>query len=118
MIHGIHTLIHTPDAERLRAFFRDVVGLPFVDAGEGWLIFALPPAELGIHPSEGRTHHELYLMCEDVEATMKELGDKGVEFTSPITDQGFGLMTSIKLPGGGELGLYQPKHPTALHLER
>src|SRR5919204_5717393 len=115
MITGVHALIFNRDAEGVRAFFCDVLGFSSVDAGHGWLIFALPPAELGIHPAE-ESAHELYLMCDDVHATVKELSVKGVEFSRPISDEGFGLVTSIKLPGGGELGLYEPRHPTALQL--
>ncbi len=87
--------------------------LPAVDAGGGWLIFALPPAELAAHPSgDGdAARHELYLMCDDVKATVTELQAKGVELARPVSDEGFGLVTALKLPGGGELGLYQPKHP-------
>jgi predicted enzyme related to lactoylglutathione lyase len=115
MITGAHTLIYTEKAEEVRTFFREKLDFPSVDAGHGWLIFALPPAELGIHPAEdGEDHHELYLMCDDVERTMKELKAKGVEFTGAPRDQGFGIVTAIKLPGGSELGLYQPKHPVAL----
>ena len=116
MINGIHALIYTKDADGVRAFFRDVLKWPSVNAGHGWLIFALPPAELGIHPTDGNGHHELYLMCEDIQATVAELQDKGIELTRPITDAGFGLTTAIRIPGGGELGLYEPKHPTALGL--
>ena len=115
MITGVHALIYTDDAEKVRAFFRDVLDAPFVDAGQGWLIFALPPAELGIHPKSPndsrKTTHEFYLMCDDINTTVEELRKRGVEFARPIADQGFGLMTAIKLPGGGELGMYQPKHP-------
>lgn len=118
MITGVHALIYTKDAEAVRAFFRDVLGFSFVDAGHGWLIFALPPAELGIHPTDEESHHELYLMCDDVKATVQELKSKGVEFARPITDAGFGLVTSVKMPGGGELGLYEPKHPTPLRPQR
>src|SRR5918911_3829089 len=113
MITGAHALIYTPQAESVRAFFRDVLGFSSVDAGHGWLIFALPPAEMGIHPAEGSSH-ELYLMCDDIRATVAELSAKGVEFSRPVSDEGFGLVTAIKLPGGGELGLYEPRHPTAL----
>ena len=116
MITGIHALIYTKDADGVRAFFRDVLKWPSVNAGHGWLIFALPPAELGIHPTDGNGHHELYLMCEDIQATVTELQDKGIELTRPITDAGFGPTTAIRIPGGGELGLYEPKHPTALGL--
>jgi catechol 2,3-dioxygenase-like lactoylglutathione lyase family enzyme len=115
VITGAHTVIFTKDAEGLRAFLRDVLGFSSVDAGGGWLIFALPPAELAAHPSDEEGRHELYLMCDDVEATVEELTGKGVEFTGPISDEGFGLLTAIRLPGGGEIGLYQPKHPTPLH---
>jgi catechol 2,3-dioxygenase-like lactoylglutathione lyase family enzyme len=114
MITGVHALIYTKDADGVRAFFRDVLGLSSVNAGEDWLIFALPPAELGVHPSDDKEQHELYLMCDDVKATMAELKTKGVEFTRKVTDEGWGLVTSIRLPGGGALGLYQPKHPTAI----
>lgn len=114
MITGLHAVIFTRDAERDRAFFRDVLEFPSVDAGGGWLIFALPPAELAAHPAEEGGQHQLYLMCADVEATVAELTAKGVEFARPISDEGFGLVTAIRLPGGGELGLYQPKHPSPL----
>jgi catechol 2,3-dioxygenase-like lactoylglutathione lyase family enzyme len=112
VISGVHAVIFTRDAEALRAFLRDVLGFSSVDAGGGWLIFALPPAELAAHPSDEGGRHELYLMCDDVAATVEELRGKGVELTGPITDEGFGLMTAMKLPGGGELGLYEPRHPT------
>jgi predicted enzyme related to lactoylglutathione lyase len=114
VINGVHALIYTKDAEALRAFLGDVLGFSSVDAGGGWLIFALPPAELAAHPAEGDGRHELYLMCDDIEATTAELKDKGVELTGPVTDEGFGLVTAIRLPGGGELGLYEPRHPTPL----
>lgn len=113
MISGIHALIYSRDVDQVRAFFRDVLGFSSVDAGNGWPIFALPPAELGIHPTDDVNHHELFLMCEDIEATVKELKSKGVEFTHPVKAERWGLLTSIRIPGGGELGLYQPKHPTA-----
>jgi catechol 2,3-dioxygenase-like lactoylglutathione lyase family enzyme len=114
MITGVHAVIFTRDAERDRAFFRDVLELPSVDAGGGWLIFALPPAELAAHPAEEGGGHELYLMCDDVHATVAELKAKGVDVAGSISDEGFGLVTAIRLPGGGELGLYQPKHPSPL----
>jgi catechol 2,3-dioxygenase-like lactoylglutathione lyase family enzyme len=114
MITGTHAMLFTSDADGLRAFLRDVLGLDHVDAGHGWLIFALPPAELGVHPSDGDTHQELYLMCDDVEATVAELRAKGVEFTREISDEGWGRVTAMRVPGGGELALYEPRHPTAL----
>jgi catechol 2,3-dioxygenase-like lactoylglutathione lyase family enzyme len=114
MITGVHAVIFTTDAERDRAFFRDVLEFPCVDAGEGWLIFGLPPAELAAHPAEQGDQHELYLMCDDVEATVAELKAKGVDVARPVSDEGFGLVTAIRLPGGGELGLYQPRHPSPL----
>jgi predicted enzyme related to lactoylglutathione lyase len=117
MITGVHALIFSQDADGVRAFFRDVLGFSSVDAGGGWLIFALPSAELGVHPDAGN-RHELYLMCDDIHATVEELKAKGAEFTGPISDQGFGPVTAIRMPGGGELALYQPKHPSALDLER
>jgi len=91
-----------------------VLGRPFVDAGDGWLIFAMPPTELGVHPSDGEHRHELYLRCDDVHATVAELADKGVETTGPIRETDYGLVTAMRLPGGGELGLYEPHHPTAI----
>jgi catechol 2,3-dioxygenase-like lactoylglutathione lyase family enzyme len=115
-MNGVHMLIFSRDADADRAFFRDVLGLGSVDAGGGWLIFGLPPAELGIHPDEEGGRHELYLMCDDIEATMDELRGKGVDFARPVSDECFGLVAAIRLPSGGELPLYQPKHPTALHL--
>jgi catechol 2,3-dioxygenase-like lactoylglutathione lyase family enzyme len=117
MISGLHAIIYSPDAEKVRAFLRDVLGFKSVDAGHGWLIFAAPPAEIAMHPvgQGAKPHHELYLMCDDLKATMKELADKGVQ-CSAVTEARWGSLTSIQLPGGGELGLYQPKHPTALGL--
>jgi hypothetical protein len=111
MITGVHGVIFTEDADGVRAFCRDVLEFSSVDAGDGWLIFALPPAELAAHPAGEDGHHELYLMCDDTHATVDELKRKGIEFSRPISDEGFGLMTAIKLPGGGELGLYEPRHP-------
>ena len=116
MINGVHALIYTKNPDAVRAFFRDVVGSPNVDAGRGWLIFALPPAELGIHPAEEGESHELYLMCDDLERTLAELKAKGVDAASEISDQGWGHVTSITIADGVTLGLYQPRHPTALHL--
>ncbi len=111
MIDGMHAIVFTPDAVAARAFFGDVLGLPGVDAGRGWMVFALPPAELAAHPSEGEPRHELYLMCADIQATVAELRGKGVEFTREVSDEGWGLLTRLKVPGGGEMGLYEPRHP-------
>jgi catechol 2,3-dioxygenase-like lactoylglutathione lyase family enzyme len=111
VITGAHAIVYSNDADADRAFFRDVLGFPSVDAGGGWLIFALPPAELAAHPADVGGRHELYLMCDEIEATVADLQAKGVEFTAPVSDEGFGLLTSLKLPGGGELGLYEPRHP-------
>ena len=113
MINGAHVIVYSRDAEADRAFIRDVLGFPHVDAGGGWLTFKSPPGELAVHPTDGPESHQLFLMCDDVEATMAELTAKGVEFTGPVSDQGWGLLTAIRLPGGGELGLYEPRHPTA-----
>ena len=113
MIIGTHAVLYTKDADADRAFLRDVLGFSNVDAGDGWLIFKLPPAELGIHPDEEGGRHELYLLCDDIEATVADLEAKGVEVVRPATDQGWGILTAIRLPGGGELGLYEPRHPTA-----
>jgi hypothetical protein len=114
VITGVHAIVFSREAERVRAFFRDVLGLPAVDAGGGWLIFALPPAELAAHPDEEGGRHELYLMCDDIHGTVEELNAKGVEPARPVSDEGFGLMTSIVLPDGSELGLYEPRHPSPL----
>ncbi len=116
VITATHAIMYADDAEKARGFFRDVLELPNVDSGDGWLIFQLPPAELGIHPSGGEAtsgHHELFLMCDDIEATVARLEAKGVEFVGGVADRGFGLLTTLKVPGGGTLGLYQPKHATA-----
>jgi catechol 2,3-dioxygenase-like lactoylglutathione lyase family enzyme len=121
VITSAHTIIYAEDADAARAFFRDVLDFPYVDSRGGWLIFALPPGELGVHPAgdaAGSGRHELYLMCDDIAATRAELTAKGVEFTAPVSDQGWGLVTSLRVPGAGELGLYQPCHPTAYDLGR
>lgn len=114
MIIGAHTIIYSNDAEKDRAFFRDVLGFPSVDAGRGWLIFALPPSELAVHPAEESESHELYLMCDDVVKTVGELESKGIT-CSAITQAGWGSVTTIKLPGGGNLGLYEPRHEMAIN---
>ena len=116
-IIGIHALIYSKKDEATRAFFRDVLGFPSVDAGRGWLIFAAPPAELAVHPAEGDEFHELYLMCDDIDATVADLKRKGVS-TGPIQEQRWGRVTQIALPSGDELGLYEPRHPTAIEMSR
>jgi catechol 2,3-dioxygenase-like lactoylglutathione lyase family enzyme len=116
VITGLHGIIFSSDAEAVRALFRDTLGWPYVDAGGGWLIFKSPPSELAAHPDSEGGRQELFLTCDDVEATVAELKAKGVRIDKPVTDQGFGLLTYIELPGGGSLGLYQPKHPTAFDL--
>jgi hypothetical protein len=113
MITGTHVLIHSDHAEEIRAFFRDILKFPSVDAGHGWLIFSLPPAEIGMHPAEKGSHYELYLLCDNINSTVADLEKRGVKFSSPITDARFGFVTSLTLPGGAELGLYQAKHPLA-----
>jgi catechol 2,3-dioxygenase-like lactoylglutathione lyase family enzyme len=118
VIIGVHAIIFTRDAEADRAFFREVLNLPSVDAGGGWLIFALPPAELAAHPTDGEARHELYLMCDDVRVTIEELRAKGIEFTNEISDEGFGLMTTFQLPGGSEIALYEPRHPSPISSTR
>ena len=115
MIYGVHALIYTQQAEAVRAFLRDVLGWSHVDAGHGWLIFAMPPAEVGVHPTDGDGVHELYLLCDDLDETMAELTAKGVEFTGGVHDLDFGRTATIKLPAdGGTLGIYQAKHPLAI----
>jgi catechol 2,3-dioxygenase-like lactoylglutathione lyase family enzyme len=114
VITGMHAIVFSPEADKVRWFFADVLGLPSVDAGGGWLIFALPPAELAVHPADGDGHHELYLMCDDIDATLAELRDKGVEIAREPSDQGWGLLAAIRLPDGGELPIYQPRHPSPL----
>jgi catechol 2,3-dioxygenase-like lactoylglutathione lyase family enzyme len=117
MINGLHALIHAPDADKARDFFRDILGFRSVDAGHGWLIFAMPPAELAVHPAEDgeAARHELYLMCDDLNTTIEELKAKGV-ICGEVTQARWGSMTKIDVPGAGKIGLYQPKHPTALKL--
>jgi catechol 2,3-dioxygenase-like lactoylglutathione lyase family enzyme len=114
VITGLHAIIFNREADAVRAFFRDTLGFRSVDAGGGWLIFALPPAELGIHPTDENGHHELYLMCDDIDRTVAELKARGVEFTGDIVEAGFGRVTSFKIPGAAELSLYEPKHALAI----
>jgi hypothetical protein len=118
-IIGAHVLLYSPEAEALRAVFRDVFGFKHVDAGEGWLIFALPPAELGVHPAEGPTYesgvrHQFSLMCDDIHATVRDLRAKGIDVKGEPTDEGYGIIVMLNLPGGVEVQLYEPRHPMAI----
>ena len=115
MITGAHIIVYSKKAEADRKFFKDVLGFNSVDAGEGWLIFKLPAAEAAFHPDGSNDVHELYLMTDDLKADIARLEKKGVK-CSKVTEAPWGSLTSIKLPGGGKLGLYQPKHPVALNL--
>ncbi len=118
-ITGAHVLLYTTDPDAVRGILRDVFGWKHVDAGDGWLIFALPPAELGVHPGEGPTfergvRHQLTLMCDDLGATIDDLRSKGVEIRGQPEDEGWGITTTIVLPGGVDVMLYEPRHPTAI----
>jgi catechol 2,3-dioxygenase-like lactoylglutathione lyase family enzyme len=114
MITGVHAIVYSKQAEKLRDFFRDVLGFPFVDAGHDWLLFALPPAELGVHPTREEGSHEFYLICDDIIATLAELRAKGVEQAEPISEQPWGLLAAIRIPGEDRLRIYEPRHPTAV----
>lgn len=124
MLTALHTLIYSDDPDATRAFLRDVLEWPSVDAHEGWLIFRSGPSELGVHPAsaDGRavppaaSHHEISLMCDDVEATMAELSGRGAEFTGPVQNRGFGLTVTMRVPGSVDITLYQPRHPVAFDL--
>ncbi|HXT14134.1 MAG TPA: hypothetical protein VN706_00800 [Gemmatimonadaceae bacterium] len=118
MINGVHAIIYSKRAEAIRAFFRERLGCPSVDAGGGWLIFALPPAEIAMHPDDGDEDRcELYLMCDDLAATLDALHLKGVETSGEIHEERWGRLTSIRIADGSEIGLYQPKHPTAINMK-
>ena len=112
MITGLHAIVFSPEAEKVRAFFADVVGLSSADAGGGWLIFALPTAELAVHPADGESRHELYLMCDNIQATLAELKRRGAEVARDVSDQGWGLLAAIRLPDGSEFPIYEPRHPS------
>jgi catechol 2,3-dioxygenase-like lactoylglutathione lyase family enzyme len=116
MILGAHVVVYSKDPEADRAFLRDILGLRFVDAGHGWLIFALPPAEIAVHPSDETGASDLYFMCDDLKAEIHSLAQRGVH-CSQVHEARWGSITKIPLPGGGGVGLYQPKHPTALGLK-
>jgi hypothetical protein len=117
MINGAHVILYSTDAEADRAFIRDTIGFASVDARQGWMIFQLPPAEIAIHPTDGAPIHEFYLMCDDIEAVLEKLSASGAA-TGPISDQGWGLLATIRLPSGADLPIYQPRHLTAYDLPR
>jgi catechol 2,3-dioxygenase-like lactoylglutathione lyase family enzyme len=118
VITGAHLIAFAEDADAARTFFAEVLGFSSVDAGDGWLIFALPPAELAVHPGGGWAEreggHRLFLICDEIERTVAELRAKGVEFTGEIVDEGWGLLVTLVVPGHGEIGLYEPRHPSPL----
>ncbi|GAA1994526.1 extradiol dioxygenase [Catenulispora subtropica] len=116
MMNGTHAILYSTDAEADRAFLRDVLGLPNVDAGGGWLIFQLPPAELGVHPTEGASTTELYLMCDDLDATLAGLAAKGVRPVGERVEARWGVRAYVALPSGARLGLYEARHPVARDL--
>jgi catechol 2,3-dioxygenase-like lactoylglutathione lyase family enzyme len=117
MINGAHVIVYSRDADADRAFLRDALGFTGIDAGDGWLIFKLPPAEIAVHPADGETKHEFYLMCENIEGLLTELTSKGVEVSRPVSDEGWGLLATIRLPSGSDLALYEPRHPVAYDLD-
>ena len=126
MISGFHTLVYSDDADATRAFFADVLGWPSVDSGGGWLIFKTPPSELGVHPTMGHDGqptgaslplHQASLMCDDIEATLADLRAKGIEVRDEVENQGFGLVSSVSVPGAGWMQIYQPLHPVAHSLD-
>jgi predicted enzyme related to lactoylglutathione lyase len=112
VINGVHAIVFSSAADEVRAFLSDVLGLAAVDAGGGWPIYALPPAELAVHPADGASYHELYLMCDDIHATLAELTVKGVEVAQEVSDRGWGLLAAIRLPDGSAMGIYEPRHPS------
>jgi predicted enzyme related to lactoylglutathione lyase len=119
-IIGAHVLLYSPEAEKVRAVFRDVFGFRHIDAGEGWLIFALPPAELGIHPAEGEgaeaVQHSLSFICDDIQATVRELRARGIAVQGEPQDHGYGIVVMVTLPGGLQIQVYEPRHPLAIDL--
>ena len=117
MINGVHAILFSREADKVRAFLGDVLGLASVDAGHGWLIFALPPAELAVHPTDGESRHELYLMCDDIQATLAQLRGKGVPIARDVSDQGWGLVAAIRLPDGEDFPIYEPRHPSPIRTD-
>jgi catechol 2,3-dioxygenase-like lactoylglutathione lyase family enzyme len=117
LINGAHIVIYSKEAEADRAFFRDVLKLSSVDAGHGWSIFAMPPSEAAFHDSDNNDKHELYFMCDDIAATLKELKSKDVK-VSDMSEERWGKLATFTLPGGGKIGIYEPKHASPLKLDR
>ena len=109
MINGAHSIIYSTNPDADRAFLRDVLKLPSIDVGGGWLIFGLPPAEVAVHPSAENDVHEFYLMCEDLKSFVTEMEERGI-ICGPVQNPGWGMLTQVTLPGGGKLGVYQPRH--------
>jgi predicted enzyme related to lactoylglutathione lyase len=118
MMIGLHAIVYSAAPEKDRQFFADVLGLSSVDAGSGWLVFTLPPAELAVHPDEKGGRAELYFMCDDITTTLAALRDKGVKVLRDVSEQRWGLLAAIALPSGAELGIYQPRHATAIRRAR
>lgn len=116
MINGAHVIIYSRDAEADRAFISDVLGFDGIDAGGGWMIFKLPPAEVAVHPTDGEATHEFYLMCDDITALIDDVTAKGIEVSRPVSDEGWGLLAAIRLPSGAEQPIYEPRHPVAYDL--
>src|SRR4051794_22709752 len=116
MILGAHVILYSADADADRAFLTDLLGRPSVDAGGGWSILQLPPGEVAVHPADSSGAVELYLVCDDIEESVADLQTRGVSFDGPVSDQGWGRLATIRLPGGGRLGIYEARHPTAFDL--
>lgn len=116
VIRGAHVILYSTDADADRAFLRDLLRLPTADAGGGWTILQLPPGEVAVHPADASGATELYLVCDDIDETVADLGGRGVVFDGPVIDQRWGRLASIRLPGGGRLGIYEARHPTAFDL--
>jgi catechol 2,3-dioxygenase-like lactoylglutathione lyase family enzyme len=117
VLTGAHVIIYSKDPEADRAFFRDILGFPSVDAGHGWLIFELPAAEAAFHPHDQNNQHEMYFVCDDLKAEMAELKKKRAHL-GEIVEERWGMRTTVTLPGGGAIGIYQPKHPVAFGIGR
>ena len=116
MIRGAHVILYSSDADADRAFLQELIGLPAVDAGGGWTILQLPPGEVAVHPADSSGAVELYLVCDDIDESVAELQARGVTFDGPVSDQGWGRLATMRLPGGGPLGIYEARHPTAFDL--